>query len=145
MRQLRLAGISQPPAMQEIPNGCDECDLTGYKGRIGIYEMLALDDSVRAAIRDGGNGDDLRRLARRDGMKLMHEYALEQVCGGLTTLDEVERVVPIERMKIAACTACQRDLAGNFLFCPYCGAHVTVEAEPKPSDYEVVAQDVVNR
>ncbi len=145
MRQLRLAGISQPPAMQEIPNGCDECDLTGYKGRIGIYEMLALDDSVRAAIRDGGNGDDLRRLARRDGMKLMHEYALEQVCGGLTTLDEVERVVPIERMKIAVCTACQRDLAGNFLFCPYCGAHVTVEAEPKPADYEVVAQDVVNR
>ena len=56
--------------------------------------MLAVDESVRAAIREGGNSDEIRTLARQNGMKLMQEYALEHVRDGLTTLEEVQRVVP---------------------------------------------------
>jgi general secretion pathway protein E len=97
-----LMGVSKPPQMQAIPTGCDACDLTGYQGRIGIYELLVANEPIRNAVREAGGGDDeIRALARRGGMKLMHEYALERVQEGLTTMDELTRVVPFEMEKPA--------------------------------------------
>jgi type IV pilus assembly protein PilB len=119
--QLMLMGVTTPPTMQSIPTGCDECDLTGYKGRIGIYEMLVLNEAIRGAVRDGGRNDEIRTLARRDGMRLMHEYALERVKEGLTTLEEVQRVVPIEQPTTISCGSCRRELSGSHVFCPHCG------------------------
>jgi type IV pilus assembly protein PilB len=119
--QLVLAGITDPPPFHNAPNGCEICDLTGFKGRIGIYEMLAVDESVRAAIREGGNSDEIRTLARQSGMKLMQEYALEHVRDGLTTLEEVQRVVPFAPVNTISCVSCGRELSPAFLFCPHCG------------------------
>ena len=119
--QLVLAGIQDPPPFHNAPNGCDICDLTGFKGRIGIYEMLAVDESIRAAIREGGNSDEIRTLARQSGMKLMQEYALEHVRDGLTTLEEVQRVVPFAPVNTISCVSCGRELSAAFLFCPHCG------------------------
>jgi type IV pilus assembly protein PilB len=119
--RLLQAGVQIPPATQHVPTGCDTCDLTGYKGRVGIYEMLVLDEAIRSAVRSGGRNDEIRTLARQNGMKLMQEYALERVRQGLTTLDEVLRVVPFERIQTTQCGACQRELSPAFLFCPYCG------------------------
>jgi type IV pilus assembly protein PilB len=115
------AGITAPPQTQHVPTGCDTCDLTGYKGRVGIYEMLMVDDAVRSAIRSGDKNDEIRALARHNGMKLMQEYALERVRQGQTTLEEVLRVVPFEKIHTTQCDACQRELSPSFLFCPYCG------------------------
>ena len=56
--------------------------MTGYKGRVGIYEMLVLNDAIRSAIRSGGRNDEMRTLARHNGMKLMQEYALDRVRKG---------------------------------------------------------------
>jgi bacterioferritin-associated ferredoxin len=119
--QLLQSGIASPPHERYTAIGCDDCDLSGYKGRIGIYEMLILDDSIRSAIRDGGRADTIRALARANGMRLMHEYALEHVLQGLTTLEEVQRVVPLEQVAAASCSSCFRELSPIFAFCPYCG------------------------
>ena len=119
--QLVLAGITDPPPFHNAPNGCEICDLTGFKGRIGIYEMLAVDESIRAAVREGGNSDEIRALARQNGMKLMQEYALEHVRDGLTTLEEVQRVVPFAPVNSISCISCGRELSPAFLFCPHCG------------------------
>jgi len=97
--QLILMGVAKPPQMQSIPTGCDACDLTGYQGRIGIYELLVVNEPIRNAVRDAGGDDEIRALARRGGMKLMHEYALERVQEGLTTIDELKRVVPFDLEK----------------------------------------------
>ncbi len=51
----------------------------------------------------------------------MQEYALDMVHDGRTTLDEVQRVVTLSQSTTATCTACGRDLAPSFAFCPYCG------------------------
>jgi type IV pilus assembly protein PilB len=118
--QLVLAGISNPPPFHNAPNGCEICDLTGFKGRIGIYEMLAVDEPIRAAIREGGNSDEIRTLARQSGMKLMQEYALEHVRDGLTTFEEVQRVVPFAPVNTVSCVSCGRELSPAFLFCPHC-------------------------
>jgi type IV pilus assembly protein PilB len=128
--KLLQAGLTDPPETQHVPNGCDACDLTGYKGRVGIYELLVLDESIRSAVRAGSRNDEIRILARQGGMKLMQEYALERVREGLTTLDEVLRVVPFEKIKASLCFSCKHDLSPAFLFCPYCGEK-TGEAERK--------------
>src|SRR6202142_2636045 len=119
--QLLQAGIGDPPPFHNAPNGCEICDLTGFKGRIGIYEMLALDEPIRASIREGGHSDEIRTLARQNGMKLMQEYALEHVRDGLTTLEEVQRVVPFASVTSIYCVGCARELSAAFLFCPHCG------------------------
>ena len=128
--RLRQAGITDPPLKQSIPVGCDNCDLTGYKGRVGIYEMLVLNDQLRSAVRSGSRNDEVRAMARQNGMKLMQEYALDQVREGLTTLDEALRVVPFEPIRAVACSSCQRELSPAFLFCPFCGSKAaTIETD----------------
>ena len=140
--QLLQCGITCPPRERFTPVGCDECDLSGYRGRIGIYEMLYLDDSIRSAIRDGRRSDTIRALARANGMRLMHEYALEHVLHGLTTLEEVQRVVPIEQVASVNCSSCLRELSPSFVFCPYCGEKRTAQEAALPQ--AAVEMGVVN-
>jgi type IV pilus assembly protein PilB len=130
--RLKGAGVSDPPEMESAPVGCEVCDLTGYKGRVGIYELLALNDPIRSAIRAGGHTGEIRMLARQNGMKLMQEYALERVREGLSTLEEVLRVVPFEPVAAACCHSCKAEVSQAFLFCPFCGAQLTESPHPKP-------------
>jgi type IV pilus assembly protein PilB len=140
--QLVHAGIVEPPAFHNAPNGCELCDLTGFKGRIGIYEMLAMDESIRSSIREGGHSDEIRTLARHSGMKLMQEYALELVRDGLTTLEEVQRVVPFASVITVSCASCGRELSAAFLFCPHCGKKRTAAKTAKAKRAALVPQGV---
>jgi type IV pilus assembly protein PilB len=105
-----------------IPAGCSQCDNSGFKGRVGIYEVLVLDEQMRGAVRSGMRDEEIRNMARSGGMRLMQEDALEKVKQGITTLDEVLRVVPFESVAAQRCRNCGKPLAPSFLFCPYCGA-----------------------
>jgi type II secretory ATPase GspE/PulE/Tfp pilus assembly ATPase PilB-like protein len=138
--RLLQARIQDPPHTQHLPNGCDACDLTGYKGRIGIYEMLVLDDAIRGAVRSGGRNDEVRSLARNNGMKLMQEYALDRVREGLTTLEEVQRVVPFEQINTSYCAACHHELSRSFVFCPYCGEKKSGAEHSRPTRHSLVGQ-----
>ena len=80
--------------------------------------MLVLDDAIRSAMRNGGRNDEIRNLARNNGMKLMQEYALERVREGLTTLDEAQRVVPFEMIRAVHCDDCHRELSPVFRSAP---------------------------
>jgi len=144
--QLLLAGITDPPATVNVANGCEVCDLTGFKGRIGIYEMLVPDDAIRSCIRENSRSDEIRALARENGMKLMQEYALQHVREGLTTLEEVQRVVPFAQMSSTRCAGCQRELSAGFLLCPYCGKKKNaVRKSRKTARRSLVPQETVNR
>jgi type IV pilus assembly protein PilB len=143
--QMMLAGAPAPPESQTIPTGCDDCDLTGFKGRIGIYEMLVLTPPLRDAVRDGGRNDDIRSLARRGGMKFMHECALDRVAEGITTLEEVQRVVPMDFRTAANCGACGWELSESSLFCPHCGAKVGGGQAREDELPRAEAQEVTHR
>jgi hypothetical protein len=65
--------------------------------------------------------EEIRNMARSGGMRLMQEEALEDVKQGVTTLEEVFRVVPFENIQALRCRTCGKALAPSFLFCPYCG------------------------
>jgi len=72
--------------------GCEDCNYTGYKGRIGIYELLVIDDDIRNLILERASTGDLARKARANGMLSMREDGWQKVLAGITTLDEILRV-----------------------------------------------------
>ncbi len=72
--------------------GCDECHGTGYVGRIGIYEVMEIDDDIRTAIVNKENASTISEIAISKGMRTMLEDGLEKVRLGITTIDEVIRV-----------------------------------------------------
>jgi type IV pilus assembly protein PilB len=68
--------------------GCEACNSTGYKGRVAIYEVLAMTSKVKELILKNASTDDIKRQAIRDGMKTLRMCALTKVAQGLTTLEE---------------------------------------------------------
>ncbi len=72
--------------------GCRACQGTGYRGRLGIYEIFLVHDGIRAMIYDHVTAARLRQQARRDGMRTMREDGIRKVLAGLTTIEEVVSV-----------------------------------------------------
>ncbi len=123
-------GASRPPETMAVAVGCAKCDQTGYKGRIGIFELLRLDDSIRNIIRTSGNIDQVREISRANGMRLMLEDAIDKLRMGTTTLEEIYRVVPTENVAHAECPECNQRILPAFKFCPHCGARNTAQSKP---------------
>ena len=73
--------------------GCEECGNTGYKGRIGIYEVLQISEKVRELIITSASGDVIKKQALSEGMTTMLEDGIDKVAAGQTTLEEVLRAV----------------------------------------------------
>ena len=71
--------------------GCDHCNNTGYRGRVGLYEILSVNDEIRDLIIDGASTEVLREAACRNGMIPLREAGLERVYEGYTTIEEVMR------------------------------------------------------
>ena len=136
--RLKGAGVHKVPEMESVPVGCELCDLTGYRGRAGIFELLELNDSVRAAIRSGARNEQIRSRAGQNGMRLMQEYALEFVRTGTTTLEEVQRVIPFDTKASKQCQGCAGEISPAFLFCPYCGEKVPQSPAPRSRKTSVV-------
>ncbi|MFM7039346.1 MAG: GspE/PulE family protein [Planctomycetaceae bacterium] len=76
--------------------GCARCNNSGYKGRIGIYELMMMSDEIRDGIAAESSADDLRNIARQQGMTTLRESGLKLIFDGLTTIDEVVRETVIE-------------------------------------------------
>ncbi|MBT3785692.1 type II secretion system protein GspE, partial [bacterium] len=72
--------------------GCDSCGGSGYKGRMGIYEVMSMTENQKSLILRGGSVSDITTLARKEGMLTLRESALRKSLVGITTLDEVIRV-----------------------------------------------------
>jgi len=72
--------------------GCKMCNYTGYKGRIGIFELLVNNDEIREMVVKRLSSYEIRDAARRNGMKLLREDGLNKVKEGITTISEVVRI-----------------------------------------------------
>jgi len=71
--------------------GCSTCNNTGYKGRIGLYEVLEVTDEIRELILIGASALELRKKAIDDGMLTLRASGLQKIRGGVTTIEEVVR------------------------------------------------------
>jgi general secretion pathway protein E len=72
--------------------GCERCGGTGYRGRVGLYELLMLSDEIRHLITSGADANVIRRQAEQEGMLTLREDALAKLRDGITTPEEVVRV-----------------------------------------------------
>ncbi|WP_145387384.1 GspE/PulE family protein [Stieleria neptunia] len=71
--------------------GCDQCNNTGYKGRIALFELMILNDKIREMVMGNASTDELRDEAAKDGMTTLREAGMTMAYDGITTLDEVVR------------------------------------------------------
>jgi type II secretory ATPase GspE/PulE/Tfp pilus assembly ATPase PilB-like protein len=79
------------------PVGCGECNGTGYKGRIGVFEAVVVDDEMEKLLRTSPSEHDIQVLQRKHEILFMQEDGVLKALTGMTSLDEVDRVVLIEQ------------------------------------------------
>lgn len=118
--------------------GCPQCHDSGYQGRIGVYELFVMNDDFRQIISSNYKESELLSLARANGMRILLEDGLEKVRKGLTTLEEIIRVIGPKISMERICEKCNKSIDCRFLFCPHCGSfrqdcchscHMPIEAE----------------
>ena len=94
LEMLQELGVGEEEAQQYKfyrGRGCDSCNNTGYKGRIGLFELMILNDTLRDMIMENATTDDIRRKAQTFGMITLRDYGRQFVFQGLTTAEEVVR------------------------------------------------------
>jgi type IV pilus assembly protein PilB len=109
---------------------CSSCQGRGYAGRVGVYEVLRMNETLSAAVAKRATTEELRRLALEGGMKTLLGYGLDLVRQGLTTLEEVERMLLTDTgleserraraLSTLTCRSCGAGLEDEWLECPYC-------------------------
>ena len=121
---LRALSIADADAAQFVfyrSVGCEECNHTGYRGRIALYEVMRVSDKVRRLIAQKGGEDMIREAAVEAGMITLGEDGLAKVKAGITTAEELLRVVTEVREMRTLCPKCGGAVAIDFIACPHCG------------------------
>jgi type IV pilus assembly protein PilB len=111
-------------------NLCQKCSGSGYKGRVGVYEVMRNSERIAELINQGATTDRIKDCAVEEGMITLLAYSLNLVQEGYTTLEEVERVtftdtgleseMRAKRKSALTCRTCAAELQQEWLDCPYC-------------------------
>ncbi len=91
---LTKAGFSADDARTVVPQrgaGCEKCNSTGYKGRVGLYEVMDISESLKELILVGASSQELRRKAVEEGMVTLRQSGIHKIKEGVTTIEEVLR------------------------------------------------------
>ncbi|MDA8123216.1 MAG: ATPase, T2SS/T4P/T4SS family [Deltaproteobacteria bacterium] len=115
------AGRKRGDAVFYRGEGCVACDGTGYRGRTGLFEILPFTQQVRDMVASDASETDIRQSAIAGGMVTLARAALDKVKAGVTTLDELYRVVETEEDFGTTCPQCNAALGSGFVMCPACG------------------------
>jgi type IV pilus assembly protein PilB len=109
---------------------CAKCNGVGYKGRVGVYEVMRINERLQTMINERAPTALLKEAAVEEGMKTLLAYSLNLVRQGYTTLEEVERVtftdsgleaeLKAKRKTSLTCRTCMAELQPEWLDCPYC-------------------------
>ncbi len=96
---LETLGISKDQIAEKFPNplfykaqGCEHCFNTGYKGRLGIFEIMVLNDSLKSLLLKTHDSNQIKLMALEHGMITLHQDGIHKVLNGITTMEEVLRV-----------------------------------------------------
>jgi len=117
--QLDLADSAGEPSTFFAPVGCDQCSYTGYRGRLGIFEVRTIGDLAESFVAAGDSGDV--RTRRHDGPVTFGDDGVSKVDSGVTSAEELLRVAGPLRGTRPLCTACGSLVGPEFLACPHCG------------------------
>lgn len=99
--------------------GCNECS-KGYSGRMGVYEIMKMNDELRDLISRGASTGLIRYAAKQAGMTTLKDYSLKLVADGHTSLEEVIRVTFSGEGEEKLCPGCRNPIGDEFMKCPFC-------------------------
>jgi type IV pilus assembly protein PilB len=119
--RLRAFGLPAGTGKLAGPGGCSACDGTGYRGRVGIFELLTVDARIRPLILKRAPAHAIREAARRNGLRTLGQDAWDKVRAGVTTLDEVAPLLAQVADEVPLCPGCGGDVRAGFRICPACG------------------------
>lgn len=102
-------------------SGCNRCNQTGYKGRIGVYEIFYVDPEIKQLIHQNATEQELLHTAQLTGMTTLLEDAIGKATAGLTTCEEILRVLGPQNTIEICCSHCKRLMVQRYPYCPYCG------------------------
>jgi type IV pilus assembly protein PilB len=127
------ANTLRPDEIQEAKSQstlCPKCNGIGYKGRVGVYEVMQITERLQTMINERAPTALLKEAAVEEGMKTLLAYSLNLVRQGYTTLEEVERVtftdsgleaeLKAKRKTSLTCRTCEAELQPEWLDCPFC-------------------------
>jgi CheY-like chemotaxis protein len=100
--------------------GCDACGKTGYAGRLGVFEMLRMTPTLKELVNRKAPELDLRKAALTAGTQLLLQDALNKVAQGITTVEELLRVIQLQEDEVIRCPNCNSLINLDFSTCPYC-------------------------
>lgn len=101
--------------------GCETCNNTGYKNRIGVFEVMKMNDEMRDMICKNATTAMLRMAAKQSGMIPLKDYSIRLVGQGYTTADEVVRVTLSDTSgEEKLCGKCRNPISDDFIKCPFC-------------------------
>ena len=75
--------------------GCSKCDFTGYKGRLGVYEIMTINKEIKRLVAMGAHDLEIEEAAVKNGMRTLHQSCLSHILKGMTTIDEFVRVLGV--------------------------------------------------
>jgi general secretion pathway protein E len=96
--ECKLLGINYEEIHEHkvsIGAGCPQCRGTGYLGRIGVFEVMEISEKIKDAIEMKATPENIRQIAKSEGLRLLKESAVDKLLKGLTTVDEIVRVTGI--------------------------------------------------
>jgi type IV pilus assembly protein PilB len=86
------AGVPDPVPVFR-PKGCARCQETGYHGRVGVYEMLVMSETIERMVVGGASSEEITRTARAEGMRTLREDGVLKVLSGHTSIEEIARAI----------------------------------------------------
>ncbi|MDD5293605.1 MAG: ATPase, T2SS/T4P/T4SS family [Candidatus Izemoplasmatales bacterium] len=94
--EMHMLGLTEPAWIYQA-KGCPACNYTGYKGRLGVHEVLTIDESIKNLIQMRASTEQIRDKAIEHGMMTLYETTKQQVLSGLTTLNELSTIIYEEK------------------------------------------------
>lgn len=90
--EMELMELTDPNTEIYEPVGCPNCDNSGYRGRIGVYEILEVNNEIKRVIAKGGDADEIKEVALKNGMSTLRMSATRYVLNGITSVSEMIKV-----------------------------------------------------
>lgn len=116
--ELLSEGKDQRDKTHEL--GCSVCHHTGFSGRIGVFEVMAITPKTRELISSGATDEEIRTVSTSAGMTSMETDGLIKAQKGITTIEEITRVIEKNDVFKSSCPKCHQAIRIDFLICPYC-------------------------
>jgi type IV pilus assembly protein PilB len=118
---LQLTPETMATAKFYYGKGCNYCNFIGYHGRTALFEILEPTQRMREMIIAGASEQDLRSVAITADMSSLSKDGLNKVKNGLTTIEELMRVIELQEGLQTLCSTCSHYLHLDFIVCPHCG------------------------